>query len=75
MYQEIFLIYVDKFYKLEIRQNEKVFVFDFFYIIKGIKLSVWKTKDLSVWARNLIKINSASIPQLFIDMMKYYKKV
>ena len=53
-----------------------LFGFDFFFLLKGIRLSVWKTTNLSISGSNVIKINYANISEKvkFIDTMKYYQQ-
>ena len=50
------------------------FKFDFYFLLKNIKLSVWRTKDINIGGKNLTDINFASIDNFkFIDTMKYYQ--
>ena len=53
-----------------------LFGFDFFFFLKGIRLSVWKTTNLSTGGSNLTQINYANISEQikFIDTMKYYQQ-
>ena len=42
-------------------------------MLKGIRLSVWETKDISMGGTNLTNINYSTIGNVkFIDTMKYY---
>ena len=45
-----------------------------FFLIKGIRFSVWGTKDVSIGGTGLTNINFASISTQvkFIDTMKYF---
>ena len=50
------------------------FKFDFYFFLKNIRISVWKTKDINVGGKNLTDINFASIDNFkFIDTLKYYQ--
>ena len=50
------------------------FKFDFYFFLKNIRLSVWRTKDINVGGKNLTDINFASIDNFkFIDTLKYYQ--
>ena len=53
-----------------------LFGFDFFFFLKGVRLSVWKTKNLSIGGSNLTQINYANISERvkFTDTMKYYQQ-
>ena len=45
-----------------------------FFLIKAIRLSVWRTKDINIGGKNLTDINYASIDNFkLIDTMKYYQ--
>ena len=48
----------------------------FFFLLKGIKLSVWKTHDISIGGSYLTNINFANIGEQvkFIDSIKYYQQ-
>ena len=49
------------------------FHFDMFFLLKGIKLLVWETKDINMGGTNLTNINYSTIGNIkFIDTMKYY---
>ena len=49
------------------------FGFDMYFLIKGIRISVWETKDITIGGTGLTNINFASIGQAkFIDTMKYF---
>ena len=42
--------------------------------IKGIRLSVWETKDINIGGTRLTNISFASISNIrFIDTIKYYQ--
>ena len=45
----------------------------FFLLLKGIRLSVWETKDTNMGATNLTNINYSTIGNVkFTDAIKYY---
>ena len=50
------------------------FGFDMFFLLRGIRVSVWGTKDLNTGGNVLTNINFAklSFQVKFIDTMKYY---
>ena len=54
--------------------THNLFGFDMFFLIKGIRFSVWETKDVSIGGTGLTNINFASISTQvkFIDTMKYF---
>ena len=65
-----------------VRENKDVvsciahnfFKFDFYFFLKNIRLSTWRTKDLNIGGKNLTDINFASIDNFkFIDTIKYYQ--
>ena len=74
--------YAHDFCNMKIRENQNQFScivhnffgFDMFILIKGIRLSVWATKDVNIGGTGLTNIDFASITnQLkFIDTMKYF---
>ena len=50
------------------------FKFDFYFMIKNLRLSVLRTKDVNIGGNNLTDINYASIDNFkFIDSIKYYQ--
>ena len=51
------------------------FGFDFYFLLKGIRISCWEIKDIKVGRTNLTNINFASIgsQEKFIDTMKSTK--
>ena len=74
--------YSHNFCNWVVRENRDVvsciahnfFKFDLYFILKNIRLSVWRTKDVNIGGKNLTDINFASIDNFkFIDTMKYYQ--
>ena len=53
-----------------------LFSFDFFFGVKGIRLCVWRTKQLYIGGTNLTNVQYANIglQVKFIDTMKYYQQ-
>ena len=50
------------------------FKFDFYFMIKNLRLSVLRSKDVNIGGNNLTDINYASINNFkFIDSIKYYQ--
>ena len=74
--------YAHNFCNMKVRENQKqfsciahnIFGFDMLFLIKGIKLLVWGTKDINIGGTGLRSINFASISSQvkFIDTMKYF---
>ena len=47
------------------------FGFDMYFLLKGIRLSVWETKDINIGGTGLTNTDFASISNIkFIDTMK-----
>ena len=74
--------YVHDFLNLQVRENKDVipciahnfFNFDMIFLLKTVRLSVWRTKDIHIGGKNLTDLNYASIDKFkFIDTMKYYQ--
>ena len=71
--------YAHKFCNKKIRENHNIvpvfvhnlFSFDFFFVLKGIRLCIWRTKQLNIWSTNLTIIGNQV---KFIDTMKYYQQ-
>ena len=76
--------YAHEFCNKTIRENNNLihvfvhnlFSFDFFFFIKGIRLCVWRTKQLNISGTNLINAQYANIGDQakFINIMKYYQQ-
>ena len=50
------------------------FKFDFYFLLKNIRLSVSSTKDINIGGKNLADINFVTIDNFkFIDTIKYYQ--
>ena len=74
--------YVNDFCNWLVKENNEVisciahsfFKFDLFFLLKNIRLSVWRTKDINIGGKNLTDINYANIDNFkFIDTVKYYQ--
>ena len=74
--------YVHDFCNWLVRENYDVvpciahnfFKFDMFFLLKGIRLSVWRTTDINIGGNNMTDINYAQIDNFkFIDSIKYYQ--
>ena len=74
--------YVHDFCNQQVRENNDVipciahnfFNFDMIFLLKSVRLSVWRTKDIHIGGKNLTDLNYASIDKFkFIDTMKYYQ--
>ena len=74
--------YAHDFCNWIVRENKDVvpciahnfFKFDMFFLLKGIRLSVWRTNDINIGGNNMVDINYAQIDNFkFIDSIKYYQ--
>ena len=74
--------YAHDFCNWTVRENHDVvpciahnfFKFDMFFLLKGIRLSVWRTDDINIGGNNMVDINYAQIDNFkFIDSIKYYQ--
>ena len=74
--------YVHDFCNWSVRENHDVipciahnfFKFDMFFLLKGIRLSAWRTTDINIGGNNMTDINYAHIDNFkFIDSIKYYQ--
>ena len=74
--------YSHDFCNWTVRENKDVvscighnfFKFDLYFLLKNIRLSVWRTRDINIGGNNLTDINFASIDNFkLIDTMKYYQ--
>ena len=74
--------YAHDFCNLTVRENYDVvpciahnfFRFDMFFLLKGIRLSVWRTDELNIGGNHMVDINYAQIDNFkFIDSVKYYQ--
>ena len=77
-----FIEYAHDFCNLKVRENKgfisciahNFFGFDIYFLLKAIKLSAWKTKDINTSRMGLTNERFASIDQLkLIDTMKYFQ--
>ena len=73
--------YTHDFCNLQVRENKDVipvvahnfFGFDMIFLLKTIRLSTWRTKDINIGGKNLTDLNYASIDKFkFINTIKYY---
>ena len=74
--------YAHNFCDKKIRENHNLipvfahnlFSFDFFFVVKGISLCVWRTKQLNIGETNLTNMLYPNIGNQvkFIDRIKYY---
>ena len=75
------LSYAHDFCNMTVKENQNQFFcitnffgFDMFFLLKGIRLSVWGIKYLNICGSGLTNINFASLGSQvkFINTMKYY---
>ena len=66
----------ENYYKILVIAHN-LFRFDFFFLVKGLRASVWKTRDIVIGGKNPTDINFAYIGNQvqFIDTIKYFSKV
>ena len=77
-------IYAHNFCDWKVRENQmgfsclalNFFGFNIYFLIKGIRLSVWETKDFNIGVNNLSRINFANIgtQEKLKDTLKFYQK-
>ena len=53
-----------------------LFRFDFFFVLKGLRLSVWRSKGLNMGGKGIRNMSYASIADqvMFIDTIKFYQE-
>ena len=53
-----------------------LFRFDFFFVLKGLRAGVWRTKDINVSGKNSTDISFGNIGNqiLFLDTVKYFQQ-
>ena len=74
--------YAHDFCNLKVRENQTSFTciarnffkFDMIFLLKGVRISVWNTKDINIHGNGLTHINFANFGTQvkFIDTIKYY---
>ena len=54
----------------------KLFKFDFFFFLRGLRAAVWGTKDIGIGGRNATDINFANTGNqiMFLDTIKYFQQ-
>ena len=76
--------YAHSFCKWKVRENKSeitvnshnLFKFDFFFLLKGLRAGVWRTRDISVSGKNPTDVSFASIGNLvmFLDTTKCFQQ-
>ena len=76
--------YVHDFCNKKIRENNNLipvfshnsFSFDFFFVVKGIRLCVWRTKQLNIGGMNLTNVQYTNMGNQvrFINTMKHHQQ-
>ena len=76
--------YAHDFCNCKLKENQRtipviarnLFSFDFFFVVKGIRLRVWRTKNIVIGSSNLTNVQYANIGTQvkFIDTIKYYQQ-
>ena len=74
--------YAHDFCNRKLKKNQRtipviahnLFSFDFFFVVKGIRLCVWRTKNIAIGRSNLANVQYVNIGAQvkFIDTIKYY---
>lgn len=65
----------ENYYRIPvIAQN--LFCFDFFFLVKGLRTSVWKTRDIAIGEKNPTDISFGSVCNQvqFLDAIKYFQQ-
>ena len=65
----------ENYYKIPVIAHN-LFRFDFFFLFKDLRASVWKTRDMVIGGKNATDINFASIGNQvqFVDTTKYFQQ-
>ena len=76
--------YAQDFCNKKLKENQNtipvlahnLFRFDFSFVVKGLRLCVWRTKNLNIGGRNLTDVQYANIGNQvkFIDTTKFYQQ-
>ena len=76
--------YVHSYCNYRVRENKpklsiiahNLFRFDFFFLLKGLRAGVWKTRDITIGGTNPTNINFTIIGNqvIFIDPVKYFQQ-
>ena len=53
-----------------------LFSFDFFFVVKGVRFCMWRTKQFNIGEKNLTNVPYANISNQvkFIDTIQYYQQ-
>ena len=65
----------ENYYKIPVIAHN-LFRFDFFFLVKGVRASTWKTRDTVIGGKNPTDINFACVGNQvqFIDTIKYFQQ-
>ena len=65
----------ENYYKILVFAHNQ-FRFDFFLVLKGLRVSVWETTEIAIGGKNPIDVNFAIIRNQvwFIDTVKYFQQ-
>ena len=65
----------ENYYRIPVMAHN-LFTFDFFFLVKGLRASVWETRDIIIGGENPTDINFAHIGNQvqFIDTIKYFQQ-
>ena len=76
--------YAHSYCNLRVRENQtkisvvahNLFRFDFFFLLKGLRSGVWKTRDITIGGKNPTNINFPNIGNkvIFIDAIKCFQQ-
>ena len=76
--------YAHSYCNYKVRENKpklsiiahNLFRFDFFFLLKGLRAAVWKTRDITIGGTNPTNINFTIIGNqvIFIDPVKYFQQ-
>ena len=72
------------FYYMRVREDKakttvvahNLFRFDFFFLLRGLRAGVWRTKDISIAGKNPTNISFANIGNqaMLLDTIKYFQQ-
>ena len=76
--------YAHSYYNYKVRKNkstisvvaDNIFRFNFFFLLKGLRTDVWRTRDINIGGKNPTNISLASIGNqvTFLDMIKLFQQ-
>ena len=75
--------YAHSYCNLKVRKNKpkitvvahNTFRFDFYFLLKGLRVRVWRTRDICIGGKNPTDINFANVGNqvMFLNTIKYFQ--